>query len=77
MHQDVRIYAGLFAGEEKATLELAPGRIAYVHVVRGALSVNDTRLVAGDAAKFTIERSVCIAYGANAEVLIFDLSPLS
>ena len=77
VHQDVRIYAGLFTGEEKARLELAPGRIAYVHVVRGALSVNDTRLVAGDAAKFTIERSVCIAYGADAEVLVFDLSPLS
>lgn len=28
IHQDVNLYAGLFDGDEKATFELAPGRIA-------------------------------------------------
>src|SRR5204863_245324 len=38
IHQDVRLYAGLFDGDEAATLSLAPGRRAYVHVARGRIS---------------------------------------
>ena len=39
IHQDVRLFAGLFDGDEAATLALAPGRRAYVHVARGAITV--------------------------------------
>src|SRR5260221_14392166 len=37
IHQDARIYAGLFDGAERAAAALAPGRNAYLHVVRGKL----------------------------------------
>ncbi|MEG1831892.1 MAG: pirin family protein, partial [Burkholderiaceae bacterium] len=40
IHQDARIYAGLFDGSESAELALAPGRRAYVFLARGELSVN-------------------------------------
>ena len=49
MHQDVRVYAGLFTGNERADLEIEPGRRLYVHLVRGALTVNGARLSGGDA----------------------------
>ena len=49
IHADARLYAGLFDGSEAAELDLAPGRLAYVHLVRGALSVNGQDLTAGDA----------------------------
>jgi len=73
LQQDARIYAGLFDGDEHATLALAPGRRAYVHVARGAIEVNATALRAGDAVKLTGEREVRLARGQGAEVLVFDL----
>ena len=75
IHQDVRVYGGLFDGAESATLELAPGRRAYIHVARGSVHVNDVELNAGDALKLTDERRVEIARGGNAEILVFDLPP--
>ncbi|AHV93791.1 pirin family protein [Bordetella holmesii] len=48
IHQDVRLYAGLFDGDEQAELKLAAGRRAWVHVARGTLAVNGQALGAGD-----------------------------
>jgi len=73
IHQDARIYAGLFDGDEHATLPIASGRRAYVHVARGAVHVNGTPLKAGDAAKLTDENAVKLDEGQDAEVLVFDL----
>ena len=73
IHQDARVYAGLFDGDEHATLALAPGRRAYVHVARGAIEVNGTPLGAGDAVKLVGEHEVRLARGRGAEVLVFDL----
>jgi quercetin 2,3-dioxygenase len=76
IQQNARMYAGLFDGDESATHALASGRLAYVHVARGSVSVNGERLVAGDAAKIENETSVRVERGDNAEVLLFDLPPL-
>ena len=75
IHQDVRVYGGLFDGAESATLELAAGRRAYIHVARGSVHVNDVELNAGDALKLTDEPRMYIARGGNAEILVFDLPP--
>jgi redox-sensitive bicupin YhaK (pirin superfamily) len=74
VHQDVSVYAGLFDGDEATTLEVAAGRRAYVHVARGAVSVNGTPLKAGDALKATDVGRITIENGENAEVLVFDLA---
>ncbi|HEV7607330.1 MAG TPA: pirin family protein [Steroidobacteraceae bacterium] len=73
IHQDARVYSGLFDGAESASLELADGRRAYVHVARGSVHVNDVELNAGDALKLTEESRVDIARGGRAEILVFDL----
>jgi redox-sensitive bicupin YhaK (pirin superfamily) len=75
IHADASVYAGLFDGAERAELALDPTRKAYVHVVRGALEVNGTRLDAGDAALLQQEARITLANGADAEVLVFDLAP--
>src|SRR3954466_11274282 len=61
IHADARMYAGLFDGPETDTLTLDPKRRAYVHVVRGELSVNGTKLEAGDAAKLKGESKLVLA----------------
>ena len=61
IHADARVYAGLFDGAEQATLQLDPQRLAYVHVVRGEVSVNGTPLQGGDAAKLQGETQLALA----------------
>jgi quercetin 2,3-dioxygenase len=73
IHQDVRVYSGLFDSGESARLEIEPHRRAYVHVARGAVHVNGIELNAGDALKLTEENVVEIGQGSKSEVLVFDL----
>ncbi|WP_420993212.1 pirin family protein [Cupriavidus sp. 30B13] len=73
IHQDVRLYAGLFDGDESATLALAPQRRAYVQVARGRVTVNGRALEAGDAARIEGVDAVTLSAGDGAEVLVFDL----
>jgi quercetin 2,3-dioxygenase len=74
IHADASLYAGLFDGAESAVLQIAPQRKAYVHLIRGSLSVNGTLLSAGDAALLDDERSITLDHGDDAEVLVFDLA---
>lgn len=75
VYQDTRVYAGCFAGDQHARLQLAAGRLAYVHLARGAVSVNGQRFEAGDGARVRGENVIDIGDGKDAEVLIFDLRP--
>ena len=74
IHQDASLYAGLFDGAERASIEIAPRRKGYVHLVRGEVTVNGEPLEAGDALK-TASGPIEIARGKGAEVLVFDLPP--
>ncbi|MBE7942440.1 MULTISPECIES: pirin family protein [Ramlibacter] len=74
IHADARLYAGLFDGNESATLALDPQRKAYVHLVRGELAVNGQPLGAGDAVRLEGESSLQLSGGRDAEVLVFELA---
>ncbi|OIN92753.1 MAG: quercetin 2,3-dioxygenase [Comamonadaceae bacterium CG1_02_60_18] len=71
---DARLYAGLFDAGQTASLALPAGRMGYVHLVRGALTVNGLPLRTGDAALLANEASVTLTDAQAAEVLVFDLS---
>src|ERR1700678_2996049 len=73
IHQDARLFAGLFDGVENATVDLSNGRRGYVHVARGEVQVNGIALSAGDALKVTEESSITIDHGRAGEVIVFDL----
>ena len=75
IHADATLRAGLFNGDERAELALDPQRIAYVHLVRGGLRVNDRELKAGDALRLDQETKLVLEGGEDAEVLVFDLAP--
>lgn len=75
IHADASIRAGLFDSSEAATLALDPARKAYVHLVRGRLTVNGEVLVGGDAALIANESLLTLSDSADAEVLVFDLAP--
>jgi len=75
IHADASIRAGLFDADERAELPLDPKRISYVHLIRGALRVNDRPLAAGDAVCIEGEPALVLEGGEQAEVLVFDLAP--
>jgi quercetin 2,3-dioxygenase len=73
LHQDARVYAGLFDGIEHATFEVRSGRRAWLQVARGRLDASGARLGAGDGARTEGPASLELSDGVQAEVLLFDL----
>jgi redox-sensitive bicupin YhaK (pirin superfamily) len=73
IHQDARVYAGLFQGSEAARYELSPGRRAWLHLARGTLELGDVPLAGGDGAYTLGPALLDLHDGADAEVLLFDL----
>jgi quercetin 2,3-dioxygenase len=74
VHADARLYAGRFDGEESTKLDLDAARKTYVHLIRGSLDVNGHLLESGDAALLESESALHLSRGADAEVLVFDLT---
>jgi len=73
IHQDAKVYAGLFTGTERATFEGAPGRRTYLHIARGSLTANGAVLESGDALQISDGTPLRLSDARSAEVLVFDL----
>jgi redox-sensitive bicupin YhaK (pirin superfamily) len=73
MRQDAEIYATIINGEDALRHPLRAGRQAYVHVIRGRVTVNGIALGGGDALKVTDEADLTLGQAEAAEVLVFDL----
>lgn len=75
VYQDMRVYTGLFEGNEQTTLTLPDNRYAYVHVAKGEITLNGQRLQTGDGVRVRNEQMLSFSEGNNAEVLVFDMQP--
>jgi redox-sensitive bicupin YhaK (pirin superfamily) len=73
VHQDARIYGGLFHEAQRVELELLKNRRAFLHVVRGSIAVNETRLNVGDGVKISPPGEVILQHGREADIIVFDL----
>jgi len=73
IHQDARVYAGLFTGSERAEFEVKDGRRIYLHVARGSLTANGSALRGGDALQIVDGSRLSLSEARDAEVLVFDL----
>ncbi len=75
MHQDASLYATALDAGAEAALALAPGRRAWVQVVRGKAVVNGKALALGDGAAAEQEPQLTVTGGSGgAEILVFDLA---
>jgi len=73
IHQDARLYASVPEPGTELVLPLAPGRIAYLHLIRGAIEANGVALSGGDALKIRDQPKVELRQANDAELLLFDL----
>ena len=74
VHQDTDIWAARFAAAEQANLQLKPGGRAWVQIARGAVTLNDVPLSAGDGADINNEIRFSIKALDASEILVFDLA---
>jgi quercetin 2,3-dioxygenase len=74
VHQDALVYAAKLAGARELRHRLVTGRIAYLHVARGAVELNGHPLIAGDGAGITQESELRVTASTDAELLLFDLA---
>lgn len=74
-HADASLCAATFGADQTLRTALNPARKAYVHLVRGRLTVNGVALHAGDAVLLEAEPELCCTDAQDAEALWFDLAP--
>ena len=73
IHQDAKLYASILQPSQEIIHTLAAGRSAYLHLIRGQLTVNGTVLHTGDALKIQAETQITMNEAEDAELLLFDL----
>ncbi len=73
IHQNAYIFASILGESDSLNYDIAEGRTAYVHVIRGKLEVNGQKLDSGDALKITETSHLEINHGVDVEFLLFDL----
>lgn len=73
IHQDASIYASIVDGDDELNYTIAKGRTAYIHLIRGGLTVNGQQIRTGDSLKIINENELHIYNAENAEFLLFDL----
>src|SRR6266567_2576590 len=72
IHQDALVWTALLEPGEAVRHALGRDRHAWVHVARGAVSLNGVALGAGGGAALSEEAALDIRASAPAEVLLFD-----
>lgn len=73
IHQDAKIYAGVFDKAESITMPTKQGRSYWVQIISGSLVLNKTKLKKGDGAAIENETQLQFEIQPNTEFLLFDL----
>ncbi len=74
IHQDANLYITRLDEGEQAKHSLKAGRSAWMQVSHGTVTVNGTKLKAGDGAAISEESEVRVEATKPSEVLLFDLA---
>ncbi|HEY7557411.1 MAG TPA: pirin family protein [Candidatus Binatia bacterium] len=74
VHQDAELSFAVLPKGEELTYSLKPGRCAWLQVARGAATLNESLLKAGDGAAISEEKILEVKALEDAEILLFDLA---
>jgi quercetin 2,3-dioxygenase len=74
VHQDMELLVVVLDPGQQVNYSLKPGRHAWLQLARGGVSVNGTKLNAGDGAAVSEEGVLEVKALDTAELLIFDLA---
>lgn len=74
VHQDLELWVTRIEPGEERHLALRPDRHAWIHLAKGAVSVNGVRLGEGDGAAVSAVGRLAFRGDQPAEVMVFDLA---
>ena len=74
IQQDARILLANLAAGQELTYDIPQSRHAWLQVLRGPVTLNDTVMQTSDAAAISEEPKLTLCTAAPAEVMLFDLS---
>lgn len=74
IHQDTDVYASLLEPGKTVHHQIPAGRIAWLQLIRGSITLNGNNLAAGDSAAIKQEQNLEITAQENSELLLFDLT---
>ena len=73
IHQDSLIYSAILDPGRHVVHELSQGRMAWIHLVQGELTLGDMVLTTGDGAGVTAEHAVSLTARSETEILLVDI----
>jgi len=74
IHQDVQIYSSVLLVGNHLIHVIAPGRAAWLHIVKGRVTVQDQFLGTGDAVSVENEEAISFMAQVPSEILLFNLA---
>ncbi len=74
LNQDIKIFSALVDGEESVSYTPDAGRVAWIHVARGAVELNGQKLDAGDGVSLNANKTLRFENGRKCEILLFDMA---
>lgn len=74
INQDAHVFVSSLSSHGTVTHLLTSGRGAWIHVIRGACSVNGVQLISGDAVALEEAGEIMVSgHAEESEVILFDL----
>lgn len=73
IHQDASLYTLSLDGGLQASHSLAPGRGAWIQLIRGNVLLNEIALDSGDGVAVSDEQTITLTANGPSELLLFDL----
>jgi redox-sensitive bicupin YhaK (pirin superfamily) len=73
IHQDALLYSAMLDPGQHVVHELTQGRSAWLHIVRGDVTLGDVVLTTGDGVGVRAERAVSLTARAGTELLLLDI----
>lgn len=73
IHQDIAVYSSLLDAGEQVVHPIGAGRKAWVQVIRGETSVNQTHMSTGDGAAIEGSEQISLRAVRPSELLLFDM----
>ncbi len=73
IHQDVTFYVSRLRAGDQVAHELKPGRLAFLYVIEGSVTLNSETLSAGDQARIAESGARTLSASAMSEIILIDL----
>src|SRR5262249_15708930 len=73
INQNAQVFLTTLDAGNQVTHKLLSGRHAWIQVLRGAVTLNELRLSAGDGAAASDESQLTLVAPQSSEVMVFDL----